>query len=180
MENRIGFGKRFAAVLIDAILCGIIAFFGGATIGGMLGAAAGAPTGSAAAPMTGAQMSTMMGGAIAGAVLGLVVIALAYSLLEGFTGWTLGKLILGIQIGNQDGTRASVGQLLMRWALKNSNGILTILAVLTGIALLKTVGTLAGLAIFIGFFFIFASSKQGFHDMIAKTAVYPRKQLQGD
>lgn len=180
MENRIGFGKRFGAVLIDAILCGIIAFFGGAAIGGMLGAAAGAPASSPATAMTGDQMSTMMGGAIAGAVMGFVAIALAYSLLEGFTGWTIGKFIVGIQIGNQDGTRASVGQLLTRWALKNSNGILTILAVFTGIALLKTIGSLAGLAIFIGFFFIFASSKQGFHDMIAKTAVYPRKQLQGD
>lgn len=177
MENRIGFGKRFGAVLIDGILCGIIAFFGGAAIGGMLGAVAGAPTTSPATPMTSDQVSTMMGGAIAGAFMGFVAIALAYSLLEGFTGWTLGKLIVGIQIGNQDGTRASVGQLLMRWALKNSNGILTILAVFTGIALLKTVGTLAGLAIFVGFFFIFASSKQGFHDMIAKTAVYKRSQL---
>ncbi len=177
MENRIGFGKRFGAVLIDGILCGIIAFFGGAAIGGMLGAVAGAPTTSPATPMTSDQVSTMMGGAIAGAFMGFVAIALAYSLLEGFTGWTLGKLIVGIQIGSQDGTRASVGQLLMRWALKNSNGILTILAVFTGIALLKTVGTLAGLAIFVGFFFIFASSKQGFHDMIAKTAVYKRSQL---
>ena len=68
---------------------------------------------------------------------------------------------------------------MLRWALKNCNAILTVLAALTGIALLKTVGNLAGLAIFVGFFFIFASSKQGFHDMIAKTAVYRRKQLQG-
>ena len=178
MENRIGFGKRFLAVLIDGVLCGVLAVFGGGAIGGMLGVAATPATSSSA--VTSEQMSSMISGAMTGAFLGFLVIAVVYSLLEGFTGWTLGKLIVGIQIGNQDGTRASVGQLLMRWALKNSNGILTILALLTGVALLKTVGTLAGLAIFIGFFFIFASSKQGFHDMIAKTAVYPRKQLQGD
>ena len=180
MENRIGVGKRFGAALIDGILCGIIAALAGGAIGGMLGASSMAPAAGGSTAMSSEQMTNLMTGAVAGALVGFFVILIAYSLVEGFTGWTLGKLIVGIQIGNQDGTRASTGQLLLRWALKNSNSILTILAVLSGIALLKTIGSLAGLAIFIGFFFIFASSKQGFHDMIAKTAVYPRKQLQGD
>ena len=179
MENRIGFGKRFAAVLIDGILCGILGFLAGGAIGGMLGAAAGAPATSASTPMSSDQMTTMMTGAIAGALLGFFVIVLAYSLVEGFTGWTLGKLIMGIQIGNQDGTKASTGQLLLRWCLKNVSTILTVVSVLAGVAILKTIGNLAGLGIFVGYFFIFASSKQGFHDMIAKTAVYPRSQLQG-
>jgi len=178
VENRIGFGKRLGAFLIDAVLCGILAFFGGGVIGGMLGATAGTAA-TMTLPATGDQMSGMIGGAVAGALVGFFVIAIVYNLLEGFTGWTLGKLMLGIQIGNQDGTRASTGQLLLRWALKNSNSILAILSVLTGVAILNTLGRLAGVGILVGYFFVLATSKQGFHDMIAKTAVYPRKQLQG-
>lgn len=177
MENRIGFGKRLGAFLLDILLCGILAFFGGATLGGMLGVASGLPATSGTTPMTSTQMSNMMTGAMAGALVGFLLIALLYNLLEGFTGWTLGKLILGIQVGNQDGTKANLGQLLYRYALKNCNAILSILAVLTGIHLLKTIGTLGGLAIFVGCFFVLTSAHQAFHDMIAKTAVYPRSKL---
>ncbi|HYK11094.1 MAG TPA: RDD family protein [Gemmatimonadales bacterium] len=179
MENRIGFGKRFLAALIDGILCGILAGVFGGAIGAVLGASAGAPATAGSAPMTSNEASTMIAGLMTGALLGFLAIAIAYSVVEGFTGWTLGKLILGIQIGNQDGTPASTDKLLLRWAIKNCNAILTVLAAVTGIAVFKMVGSLAGLAVFIGFFFIFAAGKQGFHDMIAKTAVYPRKQLQG-
>jgi hypothetical protein len=80
-------------------------------------------------------------------------------------------------VGNQDGTKASVGQLLERYALKNCNFLLSLLAAFTGVHVLKTIGTLGGLAIFIGCFFVLSSGRQAFHDMIAKTAVYPRKQF---
>ncbi|HWZ29477.1 MAG TPA: RDD family protein, partial [Gemmatimonadales bacterium] len=118
-------------------------------------------------------------GAIAGMIIAAAVVGTIYFLIEGFTGWTLGKLLLGIQVGNQDGTRASMGQLLARYALKNCNYILKILAVATGVRILATLGSLGALAILIGCFFVLGSSKQAFHDMIAKTAVYPRAQLQG-
>jgi hypothetical protein len=36
---------------------------------------------------------------------------------------------------------------------------------------------LGGIAIFIGCFFVLGAAHQAFHDMIAKTAVYRRKQL---
>jgi len=177
VENRIGFGMRLGAWLIDCVIVGILAFLGGSTIGGMLGAGAGAAMG---AGDTDATKSMAMGGMI-GAVIGIViaaaVIGLVYNLIEGFTGWTFGKLALGIQVGNQDGTKAGVGQLLERYALKNCSYILTILAVVTGIGILKTIGNLGGLAIFIGCFFVLAGAKQAFHDMIAKTAVYKRSQL---
>lgn len=42
MENRIGFGRRLGAFLIDCVLVSVVAFFGGGTIGAMLGLGAGA------------------------------------------------------------------------------------------------------------------------------------------
>jgi uncharacterized RDD family membrane protein YckC len=177
VENRIGFGMRLGAFLIDCVLVSIVAFLGGSTIGGLLGAGAGAAMSSGDAdPTKGMAMGGIIG-AVVGTLIAMAVVSVIYNLLEGFTGWTLGKLLLGIQVGNQDGTRAGLGQLLGRYALKNCNFILTILAVLTGVGLLRTLGSLGGLAIFIGCFFVLAGAKQAFHDMIAKTAVYKRSQL---
>ena len=177
MENRIGFGPRLGAWLIDCVIVAVLAFLGGSAVGGLLGAGAGAAMSGGDSD----QMKGMAMGGFIGAMIGIIVaaalIGLVYNLIEGFTGWTLGKLLLGIQIGDQSGSKASTGQLLERYALKNCSFILTVLAVLTGVSLLKTIGNLGGLAILIGCFFVLSSSHQAFHDMIAKTAVYKRSQL---
>ena len=45
---------------------------------------------------------------------------------------------------------------------------------LTGIEMLGTVGVGLGLIVFIGCFFALGSGKQALHDMVLKTAVYPK------
>ena len=155
MENRIGFGKRLGALLIDCVICGIVVGVAGPLIGGFLGASAGATLGGMGAG-TNAGSAAMTGGAfgaIAGALVGAVVIFVVYFLLEGFTGWTLGKLILGIQVANADGTAASVTTLLTRFAVKNIGSILRVVALVTGIRALFALGSFGGLIIFIGCFF---------------------------
>ncbi len=37
MENRIGFGKRLGAMILDIILCGVLVGVLGGVVGGMLG-----------------------------------------------------------------------------------------------------------------------------------------------
>jgi uncharacterized RDD family membrane protein YckC len=117
-------------------------------------------------------MGAMMGVIAAAAVLGTV-----YFLVEGFTGYTLGKLLLGIRVASADGRQAPVSQLLARFAMKNINFLCTVLAALTGVALLATLGNLLGLAIFVGCFFVLGASRQALHDMVAKTAVYPKDKI---
>jgi len=170
MENRVGFGKRLGALLIDAVLVCIVSLLVvyllvGLTIGGM-------PVAAAFGAIFGALVLTMLVGAVHMMLVGAV-----YFLVEGFTGWTLGKLILGIQVANPDGTRAGVGTLLTRYALKNINfllGVLLFFDYVTSVALFRTLRGLLGLLIFVGCFFVLGSARQAFHDMIAKTAVYPR------
>ena len=177
MENRIGFGRRLAAFLLDCVLVGIGSAVLGPTISGIFGAAAGgAAAGLSPGDMSAAQGAAMGGGfgAILGMAVALVVIGSVYFLIEGFTGWTFGKLILGIQVANADSTAAGVGTLLERYALKNINFVLGFIALVTGISVLRTVGSLLGFAIFVGCFFVLGAARQAFHDMIAKTAVYPR------
>jgi len=179
MEQRIGFGPRLGALLIDCVLVGVLVGVLGGVIGGMFGAAAGG-AGSALSSGTGsdAQSAAAVGGmigAIAGMLIAAAVLGLAYFLIEGFTGYTLGKLMLGMRIANADGTQAPVSRLLGRWAVKNNNFLLTVLAAATGVRALATLGSLGGLVIFIGCFLALGASKQALHDRICDTAVWPKK-----
>lgn len=180
MEQRIGFGPRLGALLIDCILLAVLVALLGGFIGAMFGAAAG---GAGAAMSTGAsdaQSAAAMGGmigALAGMVIAAAVLGLAYFLIEGFTGYTLGKLLLGMRIANADGTRAPVSKLLLRWAVKNNNFILNIVAVATGVHLFRTLGSLGGLVFFIGCFLALGASKQALHDRICDTAVWPKNMV---
>lgn len=178
MEQRVGFGPRLGAWLLDCVIVIVLAFFGGGTIGAMIGVTAGAALGGAMA----SQADSLAGAAALGGLFGglvaffiaAAVIGIVYFLIEGFTGYTLGKLILGIRVASDDGTAAGVGKLLTRFAIKNCNFLLTVLAVLTGVTALKTLGNLGGLLIFVGCFFVLGMKKQAFHDMLAHTAVYPK------
>lgn len=178
MEQRVGFGPRLGALLIDCILVGVLVLVLGGFIGGMFGAAAG---GSAAAVSSGgaqdAQTAAALGGmfgAIAGMIIAAAVLGLAYFLIEGLTGYTLGKLMLGIRIASADGTQAPVQKLLLRWAVKNNNFLLSVLAAVSGVKLLATLGSLGGLVIIIGCFLALGASKQALHDRICDTAVWPK------
>jgi uncharacterized RDD family membrane protein YckC len=53
----------------------------------------------------------------------LVIIILYYVLLEGFTGYTLGKLITGIRVRNPDGGRITLKQSVLRNLARLVDGI---------------------------------------------------------
>jgi len=173
-EERIGFGTRLGAYLIDAVLAGIVGaivgaiagsaiaglFFSSAGMSGEMGAEAGA-------------LGGVIGGAI-GTVAGSMLAYIAFLVMEGLLGQTPGKMILKIQIKNQDGSNASTGTLMVRAALKNIYYVMALLAGVTGLYFLLLVGQLGALAIFIGCFFVLGEKKQSFHDLAAKTAVYKK------
>ncbi len=166
MEGRIGFGKRLGAYLIDFVIVMILGTLLGGMVGGLLG---GAATGG---DMGGGIMAMAMG-----AMAGLGLFGTAYGLIEAFTGASPGKMILGIKIGTAGGTKADIGLLIGRYAVKNISMILMLLTTLLGIEILGTLGNILGLIIFIGCFFVLANAKQAFHDMILKTAVYPKAKV---
>lgn len=184
MENstevsRVGFGSRLAALILDAVIISGISFVLAPILGGFLGAAAGAAVG-AAEGTTDPAVAAAAGG-ILGTIMALVVVLpliyVVYYLIEGLTGITLGKLILGIKIANQDGTAAPVGTLITRWAVKSSGNILTALGAILGISFLGTIGGIVGLVIFVGCFVALGAKKQALHDIIAKTAVFKKSDI---
>ena len=184
MEQRIGFGKRLGALALDCVFVTILSVVGGSTIGGWLGAYTGAAALGAASAAAGAADNTQaaaalggMFGAMMGFVLAASVIGFVYFLFEGFTGYTLGKLMLGIRIASDDGTAAGVGKLLFRFLVKNSGTVLSLAGLFTITPALLSLSRVASLIIFVGCFFTLGVKRQAFHDMIAKTAVYPKGSI---
>lgn len=177
--ERIGFGRRLGAYLLDIIVAlvggGVIGIFAGASLTALFFASE-MNEGMEEAEALGGGMVAMLGGFL-GTFAGAMLIILVIMLLEAFTGQTIGKMMLGIKNGDEDGATASSGKLITRAAVKYIGTILALIAGLTGVVMVSTIGSLLGFAVFIGYFFILGDKKQGFHDMIAKTAVFNKSDL---
>lgn len=174
-SNRIGFGPRLGAYLIDfvfnAIVGSILGMVLGATLVGIFFGSQ-AATGSAEDALMGG-FGALLGGMI-GTIAGIYLMSLVLFVMEGITGQTPGKMLLKIKNANQDGTAANAGALWIRVLLKYSGTILALLAGVTSVAIIGTIGSIAGLIIFIGCFFVLGDKRQAIHDLIAKTAVFKK------
>jgi len=108
----------------------------------------------------------------------IYLINLVYYFLEVMIGASVGKMILHIQIAKADRTAGTFKELLNRYLIKHSDTIFNLLATLTFISILDVLSFLAAVVIFIGCFFVLGDQRQALHDMIAKTAVYYKDQIQ--
>ena len=121
------------------------------------------------------QLGTLIPAAISFAVwLALLplLVTLAYGLVEGLWGRSLGKLISGLTICKADGERAYSGPLLLRYALKYSPLLLLILALVTRIPFLLGAGAVAVGVVFIGALVMLGPERRAIYDYLAGTAVY--------
>jgi len=164
--ERIGFGKRLGSSLLDftiSLLPGIV-----------LGIYAGAAMGAFLLDFfyDEAQLKTIQAGfsgEIAATIIGLVAslagiafTSIFFYVLEGFTGQTPGKMILGITVANMNGEKATIDKLLLRAFIKITGSFVGII----------------GFIIFIGCFFVLGKKKQALHDIICKTAVYNKSDIE--
>lgn len=175
MDKRIGFGPRLGALLIDTVVVCIAVVIIGPVVGGVLGAVAL----GAVAQGTDAAGSAAAGGmlgAIGGLVLGAPIIGALYFLMEGITGYTVGKLALGLRIGTAEMTPAPVSKLLLRFCCKHPHFVLGTLGVFT-FGALGTFGALLGVVSFLGCFAAIGEKRLALHDIIAGTAVFPKAAL---
>jgi uncharacterized RDD family membrane protein YckC len=154
--ERIGFGARFGAALIDIVVI-LIAM---AVLGPLFG------VGATAFAMAGSEAGFSLG------ILIIMLIPVAYSSTEVFLAGTPGKKILKLAIRNEDGTPAEQNTLIKRWVIKNSGSFLNLIGAITTVTLFSSLGSLAGFVIFIGSFLVFMEAKMALHDKLAKTAVY--------
>lgn len=164
---RVGFGRRLGAFLIDylifSLIFTIVLFITGKIDDLMSIGTSGT-----------FDLEEIMNASQSIAPLTLTISLIYYS-LEAFIGATLGKLTLGIKIASDNQTPAPIQKLLIRYIVKNVNTVLATIGL--AISFMGTIGSLLGFVVFIGFFFIFGQKKQGFHDMIAGTAVYYNEEI---
>jgi len=176
MDKRVGFGPRLGAALLDVVLITVVSMLFGGTLGALLGLGAGAIAG-AGTEGDGAAAAGAAIGMVGGMMIGMYVFGFLYSLIEAFTGASPGKMVLKLKIGLEDGRHAPLGTYMARWAVKYAGTLIGLLALLPGLGLLSTVGSLAGFVIFIGCFLVLGDKHQALHDMAAKTAVFNKADL---
>ena len=143
-SNRIGFGPRLGAALLDRyhphVILVPISLLG---IGAGLAAAFGLDSAVGGDEAEALAMIGLGAGAIA-MILVAGIIGLAYTLIEAFTGASPGKRVMGLQVAHADGTAGDMKLYLIRWALKNSGSILNLV--------LPIISSLASLVFFFGCF----------------------------
>ncbi len=165
--ERIGFGPRLGAALIDMVIILVIMsvgtmIFGVSLFGGGL-----------------ANPDMFDGASVAGlslAAIVLSIIPLAYMSLEVFRAATPGKMLLKLKIRAEGGAEADQNTLVKRFLVKNSAALLNILAAVTTVSVLSTLGSVVGFVIGIGCFLVLTASRQALHDRVAKTAVFKTAQ----
>jgi len=185
IPNRVGFGPRFAAMLLDSVflvciifgICNLVIsaglgdFFSNKTIG-MLNLDEDIFE----------EMEKSLGDFF---TTYLVMIALSnstgllYSLIEAMTGASPGKMILGLQIAYEDSSEGDMNLYMKRWVLKNLSGILGLLYITFGILILNSIGGFVSILFITGCFFVLSDRKQGFHDIMTKSAVFRKADLKG-
>ncbi|MFA6402633.1 MAG: RDD family protein [Salinivirgaceae bacterium] len=174
MENRIGFGRRLGAFLLDIVFIAGLAFILSSLMNDFFQnfVDVSEEEYDQVSKIYGNFTDMMLAMGVSASLVSFL-----YNLVEGFTGYTIGKLILGIQVGNQDGTVASQNQLMIRFGIKNISGIIGLIGIALSIKWIGTVGSVFGFVILIGCFFVLAEAKLAFHDMLAKTAVFRKNEL---
>jgi len=185
--ERIGFGRRFGAALLDVIiivmLSGIVYAVAGSSFEPLVEkqiAAQLEEQNAALAELDTDQAEMISGYTKMGILWGIIgtIVAVLYSLTEIAMAATPGKMMLGIKIATADATVAPTATLATRWFVKTGlSSVLNIVATVTATSILSTLATIVGVVIFIGCFFVLGANRQALHDLIAKTAVYRREGI---
>lgn len=159
--ERTGFGRRLGAFAIDIVIVSILT------------SVAGLATGDANSPeSTGLHNLSDLTRLMAGVGLFAATLQFLYSLIEGVTGASPGKMILRIQIRDVGGAQAAIGTLILRMAVKHVKVVATFLVALTGSQMLTVVGLAGGLIVFFGCFLALGAARQALHDKMVQTAVF--------
>jgi len=175
-DERVGFGRRFGAYMLDILIAlvfgGFIASLAGEDLAQTFFAAELGEADSGLAMFAGSDIDIeAFRLKIFGYSAGMSLMIVIFFILEGALGQSPGKMVLQIVNSNTAGTKLDASKLWLRAALKYGSTLLSLIGGIVGLSFLGTIGSLWGLVIFIGFFFAFGDKKQTIHDMIAKTVV---------
>jgi uncharacterized RDD family membrane protein YckC len=174
---RVGFWPRLGAAMIDGIVVVIVGVLISGFVASLFPDYLAHMMEKAQAkldPKVAEQMHSITKVTITIMRVGMAVslFSLVYALGEGLAGRALGKLLLGLRIADVNARPASTGRLLGRVAIKQAQGLCTLLAMTTGVYVLETVGQVVGWVVGIGCLFVLAQHRRALHDLAVGTAVY--------
>lgn len=164
VDRRTGFKPRATAITIDGVLVWGLAFLARPFLGSLLGQA----------PVT-ATPGFDDSGLVTELMASVSVVGTLYPVIEGVTGRSPGKRLLGYRIAAEDGTPAGVGRLLARSAVKNLGNIVSLLALLVGIGL--GFASFVNLVVAAGCFLVLGDNRQALHDLLLRTAVFRARDI---
>jgi uncharacterized RDD family membrane protein YckC len=180
--DRVGFGRRFVATIVDNLLVSIIAVTLIFSIGAPLVDAL--PTGDEAelnlfsdGDATDDEAEELFRALNINPKMILALntlntfLFLLYSCIELITSASLGKRLMGIAIGDDNGYPATRALLARRWALKYGMYILLL------IPAVATIGSIWSFLITCGCLLALGAQRQALHDMAVHSAVYYREDL---
>ena len=123
-----GFGIRFAALIIDAVIMGIVV-----------------------AILSLVNITSITDTSASGTIIQTLISLVYFITLTAATGQTLGKMALGIMVVDANGSKLTIGKVILR----------------------ETVGKFVSfVTLFVGFIIVrFDAKSQGFHDKIASSYV---------
>ena len=129
------------------------------------------------APMEEVLVEAGMVHGVQGLLAATALLGIGYPLIEGVTGASPGKWVLGLRIGHASGTAGDTALYVKRFAIKFIRPLLGALAGATGLGMLGWLAGPAGLVISLGTLLLLAPHRQALHDKLAVTAVFRRDAL---
>jgi uncharacterized RDD family membrane protein YckC len=174
--ERVGFGSRLGAYLIDhVVIWGLAALLArplSSLFPHAVAAALAAATEKAAKdPRMSAQMGAF-GETMARMTIAAILVSAVYFLAEALWGRAIGKLLLGLRIATDDGKGATLGRLLVRMLVKNGGAVLKLVAMTTGATILSRGGDVLSVVVTGGCLLALWPRRQALHDLAANTAVF--------
>lgn len=105
------------------------------------------------------------------------LVGVAYPMVEGTSGASPGKRVLGLHIARPDGTQGNLGLYLLRFLVKYVRPVFATLGAVLGIAALGFLAGPAGLVVTLGTLLLLAPHSQALHDKLAGTAVFHKSDV---
>ncbi len=168
MKEKVGFGPRLKAYLVDSVILSVIA---------VLFTLVAKPLLRHLLPLTDEEIALMTGYDIQLPFyiywyVAFTLLGVFYGLIEVFKAQSPGKILLKLKIQTAEAMDADTKTLVTRYAVKNISQIVLFFAFIFGSSGLETFGKVLGFGIFVGCLLVLGKNKLAFQDMAAKTAIF--------
>lgn len=171
---RVGFGKRLSAYLIDKVIYSLLTMFVFLSNNSFMALVS---KNQGNLDVFNSDLLKSYSDVILEMTPLLTLIGFLYYSLEIFFAQSIGKMIIGIKIGNENRTKADLTQLLIRYFVKNADTVIGLIVVITSLKFLTSLQSFVTIIIFFGCFMVLARKRQALHDIPAKTAVFMKNAL---